>query len=272
MEFVVAKVLGALAMPSRLIVLALLAGLALRGAFGRRWPGRAGVALTGLAAVALAVVAVVPVGDLLMRPLEQRFAAPPASAASDRPPDGVVVLGGAIDAPLSAIHGRPAVNGAAERLFALASLARAHPDAAIVFTGGTGSLRRPEAREAAYARALMAGLGLPPGRVLWDAEARTTRENAVNALALAEPAPGERWLLVTSAWHMPRAVGSFRAVGFEVEAHPVDFRTRPALAWGLEPAANLSALDRAAHEWLGLAWYRLQGWTDRLLPASRPDD
>jgi len=108
--------------------------------------------------------------------------------------------------------------------------------------------------------------------VLWDAEARTTRENAVAALAIADPAPGETWLLVTSAWHMPRAVGSFRAVGFDVVAYPVDFRAGGGVRWGFDPAANLVGLDRAAHEWLGLAWYRIQGWTDRLVPEADPNE
>lgn len=266
MEFLIAKILGPLAMPSRLIVLALLLGLLLRAAFRRRPIGRLGGGMAGISALALATIAVVPLGDLLLHPLERRF--PPPGA--DVSPAGVVVLGGAIDAPESARQGRPAVNAAAERLFALAALARDYPDAMLVFTGGTGSLRRPEAREAAFARTLIAGIGVDPERILWDAEARTTRENAVAALALADPAPGETWLLVTSAWHMPRAVGSFRAVGFDVVAYPVDFRAGDGVRWGFDPAANLVGLDRAAHEWLGLAWYRIQGWTDRLVPAADP--
>lgn len=259
MEFVAAKILGALAMPSRLILLALLLGVALR-LVGARRTARV---LVGLGVAGFAALAILPLGTLALRPLELHFPVRQEAAA----PDGIVVLGGAIDAPASALQGRASVNAAAERLIAFAELGRRHPDATLIFTGGTGSVRHPDAREADWARRVVDGLGLPPERVIWDAEARTTRENATNVREIATPAPGETWLLISSAWHLPRAVASFQAAGLDVVPYPVDYRTTPELRFGFDPAAGLALADRAAHEWLGLLWYRINGWSDTLLPA-----
>jgi uncharacterized SAM-binding protein YcdF (DUF218 family) len=87
---------------------------------------------------------------------------------------------------------------------------------------------------------------------------------------VAQPKPGERWLLVTSAYHMPRAMAAFRAAGFAVQAYPVDWRTRGIMD-ATRPFASLSdglsRTDTAIHEWIGLLAYRLSGKTRELLPA-----
>ena len=102
-----------------------------------------------------------------------------------------------------------------------------------------------------------------------ETRSRNTEENAVFTKELVQPKPGERWLLVTSAQHMPRAIGCFRRAGFPVEAYPVDWHTRRALR--LAPMETLSGglgrLDNAVHEWIGLVSYWLTGRTSELLPG-----
>ena len=111
---------------------------------------------------------------------------------------------------------------------------------------------------------------LARSRIVAESKSRNTVENAVFSKLLAMPQPNERWLLVTSAYHMPRAIGAFRHVGFAVEAYPVDWRTR---GWrdAAMPFDRLSAgLDRtdvAIHEWIGLIAYRLSGRSSTLFPA-----
>jgi uncharacterized SAM-binding protein YcdF (DUF218 family) len=87
---------------------------------------------------------------------------------------------------------------------------------------------------------------------------------------LVKPKPGERWLLVTSAWHMPRAIGCFRRAGFKVEAYPVDRPARP-IAEELLPsrtlAGGLHQTDQAIHEWIGLGAYWVTDRTSELLPG-----
>jgi uncharacterized SAM-binding protein YcdF (DUF218 family) len=119
---------------------------------------------------------------------------------------------------------------------------------------------------------MLDSFGIPRQRVLLEDRSRNTYENALFTRELVKPKPGQRWLLVTSAWHMPRAVGCFRRVGFPVEAYPVDWHTWPRLHWSLSRSfgGGLAGLDTAVHEWLGLLAYRVTGRTSALFPAPAP--
>src|SRR5215469_9900994 len=185
-----------------------------------RW-ARLGRTLAITAIVLLAICAFSPLGSLLLYPLESRF--PPWNAA-DGAPAGIIVLGGPIDADLSVEHDTPVVRSAADRLIAGAALARKYPNARFVFTGGSPNLIDNDAREADYAGAIFESLGIPRSRLIMERRSRNTYENARFTADMVKPKPGERWLLVTSAFHMPRSVGLFRKAGFTVEPYPVDWR------------------------------------------------
>jgi uncharacterized SAM-binding protein YcdF (DUF218 family) len=148
-------------------------------------------------------------------------------------------------------------------------LARAYPNARIIYSGGDASLFADQGREADYLYPLLDSFGVPRDRVTIENRARNTYENAVFAKELAQPKPGERWLLVTSAQHMPRAIGCFRRAGFAVEAYPVDWHSRPRFRFRLnfEIAAGLGKLDAAAREWTGLLAYWLRGRTSEFFPS-----
>jgi uncharacterized SAM-binding protein YcdF (DUF218 family) len=263
MFFFLSKTLGFFAYPSNVVALIALLGLALAVTRFRR----AGLWLMGLSAVLLAIAGWSPLGNFMIYPLEQRF---PPWDASRGPPDGIIVLGGAVTPELSAARNEPHLNEAAERLTAMAVLARRYPQARLVYSGGSSGLVRNDSLEADHARDLLERLGIPRERILIERRARNTAENAAFAKALVQPKPGERWLLVTSAAHMPRAIGIFRRQGFPVEAFPVDWRTRGpadmttpfhALSMGL------ARFDTAMHEWIGLVVYWLAGKTSELFPA-----
>ena len=99
-----------------------------------------------------------------------------------------------------------------------------YPNARIVFTGGSANLISNDAKEADYAAEIFESLGIPKSRLIMERASRNTYENAEFTKELVAPKPGERWLLVTSAFHMPRSIGLFRKAGFAVEAYPVDWR------------------------------------------------
>ena len=261
MFFPVSKILWALAVPSTALASLAFVGLLLSG----RWP-RLGRPLAAFGVVGLLAIGLLPLGRALALPLEQRF---PVFVDDGRPVDGVVVLGGAELPDIAEARGQPAYNEAAERLLALGDLARRYPEARMVFAGGSGATFGGPL-ESNVVRATLPWLGLAPDRVLLEGRSRNTQENAQFAKELVGPRPGERWLLVTSAAHMPRAVGCFRAAGFEVVAYPVDHRTAGTAAdWTLNRAVavGLNEFDIAAREWIGLIVYSWTGRTSALFPA-----
>jgi uncharacterized SAM-binding protein YcdF (DUF218 family) len=262
MFFVLAKILGFFALPSNLLIVAGLLGVILMATrFART--GRV-LAVTSL--VLIAVFGLTPLGNILILPLEQRF--PPFNDAG-RAPDGIVVLGGAFDAPVSHGRGEVALTDAGDRMTAVAELARRYPAARIVFSGGSGRLLLDSAKESDLAARMFASFGIAPERLAFDEDSRDTMENAAFSRRIAQPMPGERWLLVTSAYHMPRAVGVFRRAGFPVEAYPADWRTRGVID-AARPfgslADGLKRTDTAAREWFGLVAYWLTGRTSDLFP------
>ena len=257
-----------LATPSNLFPVLIVLGLVL---MRLRW-ARLGSFVSAAGCLLLLVAGLSPLANAVILPLEARFA---AFRDDGGRVDGVIVLGGAVQAEASLARGQLITNEAGERVIAMADLARRYPAARIVFSGGGSTLITEEVAESHGLLRFIGALGLAPDRVLFEDRSRTTYENAVFTRALVAPKPGERWLLVTSAWHMPRAVGCFRQAGFPVTAYPVDFRTRGPGDL-LRPFAfaseGLRRLDVASREWAGLFAYRLVGYTDSWFPASDGSD
>lgn len=259
------KTLGIVFLPTNLLILLGIVGVILLAtrfaALGRK--------LMVAAIVLLVLCAFSPLGALLTYPLESRF---PPWDPSRGAPDGIIVLGGPVEAELSAEHGTPVTHNGADRMFAAGELAVRYPNARIVFTGGSSNLMSSDAREADYAGMLLQNLGIPKERMIMERRSRNTYENALFTKALVNPKPGERWLLVTSAYHMPRSVGIFRKAEFAVEPYPVDWRIGEHLFKVETIAADgLSRTDLAIREWLGLITYRLRGRTAELLPGPAKD-
>jgi uncharacterized SAM-binding protein YcdF (DUF218 family) len=262
--FVLSKTLGLMALPTNtLIGLGLLGALLLVTRFAS-----AGRKLVVASIVLLAICAFSPVGNLVLYPLESRF--PPWDAASGTP-DGIIILGGSIDADLAVAHNTPVVRSAADRIIAAAELAQRYPNARILFSGGSANLIANDAREADYAGEIFENLGIRKDRLIMERRSRNTYENALFSKAILSPKDGERWLLVTSAYHMPRAVGLFRRAGFPVEPYPVDWRVgRDAadiLSFSNSAVDGLARTDLALREWIGLIAYRLVGRTGELFPG-----
>jgi uncharacterized SAM-binding protein YcdF (DUF218 family) len=262
MFFVLSKTLGLLTVPSNLFVLLVLAGAAL---LCTRF-ARAGKRLLLTCLAIYLVVTIVPLGSWLHVALEERF--PKWNPASGSP-DGIIVLGGAINPDLSAARGQVALAGSAERFTEAVWLARRYPKARIVFTGGNPSLLRAGPPESAFVLDLLETLGIPRRRVELEERSRNTFENVEFTKTLVNPKPGERWLLITSAAHMPRAVGVFRKAGFPVEAYPVDWQSRgqfEVLRFPSHLLSGLGSLDAAAKEWVGLLAYWVTGKTSEFFP------
>lgn len=252
--FLAAKVVGAALKIETW--LALLAAFAFWGSWRdhRRLATRASAALMGL----ILAIGFMPVGDWLLRPIEQSVPQPgPLSKI-----DGIIVLGGGEDVAASSAAGQAQTGEGGDRYLAGIALAGQHPQARLVFAGGSGRLRDVSGAfvsEAAIAEQIFTVHGIAEDRVLLESRSRNTAENARFALELADPE--ETWVLVTSAFHMPRALRSFRAAGWEnLVPYPVDYRTRnwrEGLGWAF--ARNLGLLNTALKEWVGRAVYAATG-------------
>jgi uncharacterized SAM-binding protein YcdF (DUF218 family) len=263
MFFFVSKIFWYLVEPINFLLIVALLGVAL--GFGRF--ARLGRFLTAAAVILLAIAAFSPLGGLALRPLEDRFPIPGADLSA---PTGIIVLGGALDEEITLARKSPALLAAASRLTGGFVLARRYPQARLVFTGGTASLRDPSLSEADGARDFWLSLGLPSERMTFETKSKNTWENAIFTRDLVQPKPNETWLLVTSAWHMPRSMGIFRRAGFNVTAYPVDFRTfgdERDYRFTYVALDELTDLDLALHEWIGLVAYHITGKTDAWFPA-----
>jgi uncharacterized SAM-binding protein YcdF (DUF218 family) len=264
--FVLSKTIGYLLLPTNLLIAIGFVGAILMvtrfASFGRK--------LVMAAVLLLVICGLSPLGNLLLYPLESRF--PPWDAARGAP-DGIIVLGASIEADLSAAHGTPVVRSAPDRLIVAAALAHRYPNARIVFSGGSANLISNDAREADFAGAIFESLGISKSRLIMERASRNTLENAEFSKALVAPKDGERWLLVTSAFHMPRSVGLFRKAGFEVEPYPVDWRVGgwdDIFKFSNVAVDGLGRTDLAVREWMGLIAYRITGKIKELLPRPGP--
>ncbi len=228
---------------------------------------RHGFFLVLASALILTAIAVLPISTLAVLPLEDRF---PPPALPDRV-DGIVVLGGSVVPSISVARGRPTMRESSDRLFAAIALARRYPDARVVLAGGIVVPKPGAIPESWVMRDVLEASGVDGKRLELETASRNTWENALYARDMAHPAPGQVWILVTSANHMPRAVGVFRQVGFPVLPYPVDYLTdgKVKLGRNAEVSKELRRLDIAIHEWIGLLGYRVIGWTTDLFPGPQ---
>lgn len=259
--FAIAKIAWFLIRPETLLVLLLAVGLLLV------WAGRRGGIATLWACLTLCVViGLLPVATPIFRPLEARFPAEP-----DISPDplGIIVLGGGEE--IGPPGAPPQLNLAGERYLEAIVLARRYREAVVMFTGGRASLDGGEGNRARHAAELFSRAGIQRDRIVLEPASRNTAENAANSLPLrpvgTEAGP---WVLVTSAWHMPRSVATFCAAGWEgIVPWPADYRGEDkTVRWNF--ALRLDALNTATKEWIGLLGYWIAGRTDTLWPEGCP--
>jgi uncharacterized SAM-binding protein YcdF (DUF218 family) len=256
MHFALSKLFGFFSVPSNAI-----ASLAVLGLVLMIFHRRSGAIVATVASVVLVVAALSPLGNMLLTPLEQRF---PEMNFPDQGIDGIIVLGGSYDSQSHGYMSTIYLEEDTEPMAVMVDLARRYPGARIVFSGGTDS-SGSGLSEAAIVKQYFVSFGIAADRISIEERSLTTEENARFTARLINPTPQSRWLLVTSAYHMPRAMGTFRKAGFNVIAFPVGLRTHGWRdLWLPSDTAtdNLRRLDIAVHEWLGLIVYRLSGYSD----------
>ena len=264
MFFELSKILWIIASPGNILVILLLFGTCLMWTrwwlFGRR--------LIGILSLFFLLIAIVPIGKWMYEVLENRF---PPIAQLPKKVDGIIIAGGVIDPLVTKERGKLSINGAFERVYEFAVLSKRYPNAKLVFTGGSGSLFFKDLKEANFVSPLLQKLGVDLTRVIFEDKSRNTYENAIYSHRLVQPKIGDSWLLITSAFHMPRSVGVFRKAGWNVIPYSVDYQTHNSkkLYQYFNFSGGLNSLSHSVHEFCGLLFYWFTGKTNQLFPEPK---
>lgn len=225
------------------------------------WLPRRSVAALWVLLVAISLTALVgwiPLPNAVLRSLESQYAVPTGSLT---PYAGLVVLGGDIDVPRKAHDGRGFVlSNGGQRMTASVALSRQYPHLRLLFTGGQSDIIDRGISVADAAWEYYASMGVPSERVLYERAARTTYENAILSPLVPGVDKTQPWLLVTSAWHMPRSMALFRAAGWNVTPYPVDFRSVAYTPWTDYSLTRGAVLwQRVLHDVVGLVVFAALG-------------
>jgi uncharacterized SAM-binding protein YcdF (DUF218 family) len=258
--WVVSKITWAIIAPEALLLFLLILSL---GLLSTRYD-KQGRLLISFTVIIITMISVLPFSYWILRPLEDVFSVP--EKLPDRV-DGIIVLAGAEDIPVTIARGQPSFHGSGERLTTFVSLANDYPDAVLLFAGGSGSLTNQEKKPSIVARKVFSQLGLDPKRVQFESDSKNTAENALKSYELIQPTPEQNWILVTSAFHMPRSVGLFRKVGWDVIPYPVDFNTTKSFSLNFD-LREIGKFSQGLREWVGLSVYWATGQISQLLPHS----
>jgi uncharacterized SAM-binding protein YcdF (DUF218 family) len=251
MFFVMSKLFWLIFAPLTFITLLICVGGALRRL-------RAGRMLCGTGIVLLALLGFLPIGHDMLATLENKF---PEMANFPKKVDGIIVLGGAIELRTSVARHQVQLNENAPRITEMIYLAKLYPDAKIVFTGGDGNLSKTSSNESIELYNLLKDIGFNPSRILFEGESRNTFENMQFSKDLVKPKEGETWILVTSAYHMPRSYAIFTSNGWNVLPYTAGYFTDGTLRFtpNLEVLGNMYKFQVAAKEIIGIMAYTLTG-------------
>ena len=261
--FYLSKIIWAFISPDNLLLILILATLTLL--FLKKY--KTATKLLTFISIILIIIAFLPVGKWMLYPLETRFQTNPALPEKV---DGIIVLSGAEAASLSSVWNQVELGGAVERSLYFLSLAKKYPKAKLVFIGGSGSLLEQNLKEADVAKKLYQQQGFDTNRIIFERKSRNTFESAINGTKLIRPVKNEKWLLITTAWHMPRSASVFCKAGWPVIPFPVDHSVNKDNLFAIEfnLSANLQALKKAIKEWVGLLAYYVTGKTTAIYPQS----
>lgn len=253
----VTKIISQLAEPISLALMALGLALVLRLV---GWV-RVGRSLTATTIVALWLAATPLVSGWSIQTLERQY---PPVAIEDMPVRDVgILLGGTLSQPLPP-RKYLEMSDAVDRVWHAARLYRAGKIKHVLIAAGNVSWHETVASEAELIRGLLLDWNVPAEAVSIEKRSRTTRENAVNVKPFLAEHSWQSLVLITSGWHMPRAIAVFRKAGVEVTPSSTDVQVAGTQRFGpivlLPNARALAQTTRAFREWMGILYYWLRGW------------
>ena len=209
------------------------------------------------------ISAVMPTGSYLNYLLEKNFH---SKNYLPETIDGILILSGATNPYLTKEHNQINFHGSVERLTESVSLIKKYPNAKIIFSGGSGSLKYPSLDHASVAKNFFSNMGIDSSKIYYEKTSHNTYENILFSKRIARPKINEKWLLVTSAFHLNRSLGVSEKLEWIFIPYAVDFNKTKKFSWKLSfnLLSNLLEFQQASHEWAGLLAYYLMGRSDRI--------
>jgi len=181
--------------------------------------------------------------------------------------DGILILGGATNPYLSAEFNQIQFNSSAERLVESITLIKKYTDAKIIFSGGAGYINKPTMDHAKVAKQFYAQIGLDTNKIIFENKSRNTYENILFSKYIVNPKKNESWIVITSAFHMNRAMFIGEKINWKLTPYAVDFTQSKKIKFipNINILNNLNAIQAGSREWIGLIAYYFMGRTSRIL-------
>ena len=211
----------------------------------------------------LLTISIFPIGNFLIHKIEKEY------HLKNMVPnnlDGILILGGATSPTLFKEFNQVSVNDSAERLIESVKIIKEFKNSKIIFSGGSGVVGRPELGHAEAAKFFYKKMEINTDRIIFENKSRNTYENILFSNEIVNPRKNEKWLLITSASHMKRALLIGLKQDWKLIPYAVDFKIRK--KYEFKPSfnllSNLNSFQQASHEWLGLISYYFMKRTDRI--------
>ena len=224
---------------------------------------RTSIAIFFINSLYLFIISVLPIGNYLIYKIEKDYHS--QSSIPDRL-DGILILGGVTNPSMYKEFNEISVNGSAERLIESVSLIKRFNKSKVIFSGGSGIINRPDLGHSQVAKSFYKKVGLDESRIIFEDNSRNTYENILFSKKIAQPKKNENWLLITSAYHMKRALLIGSKNNWEFIPYAVDFKNKRKFKFvpSLNLLSNINSLQYGSHEWLGLISYYLMNRTDKI--------
>ena len=214
--------------------------------------------------VSFIITGVMPTGKYLIYTLEKEFH--DKIILPDKI-DGILILSGASNPELTEEFNQINLSGSVERLTESIQLINQYPLAKIIFSGGSGTLKKFSLTQGEVVKMLFNNFDIDTSKIIFELNARNTYENILLSKKIANPMPSENWLLVTSAFHMSRAMNVAETLEWTFIPFAVDFKVSKNFFWlpSLNFFENMNTFQFSSHEWIGLLAYYLMGRSNKII-------
>jgi len=199
-----------------------------------------------------------PTGTFLLWKLENTY---PKQEIINNDIDGVLILGAGIDEFMTHEYKQMILNDRIERITESAKIIKKFPNAKIIYSGGNGTFSKPELGSDEVANIFYKQLGVNTDRIIFENKSRNTYENFIFSKKFIDT-DEEKWLLITSAYHMKRAMSVAKKLNLNLIPYPVDFTLQKDFKWKfwyhkINFLYNMNNFQLASHEYIGLIVYYL---------------